>query len=58
MLQICSGTNGFRMMLCFLNELAEVFSWRDDRSLGGNRDATVWYHSQSSAVLMITVDSH
>lgn len=46
--RICSGTKGFRVMLCCPNELAWVFSWRDDQSLGGKREATAWYNSQSS----------
>lgn len=35
-------------MLCFISELALVFSWRDGQCVGSNRGATVPYHSQSN----------
>lgn len=54
LLQICSGTDSFRTMLCFLSELAEVFSWRDDQSL---REAAVGHRSQSYTVLTVTAAS-
>lgn len=41
MLQNCSGTSWLGIMLCFINESALVFSWRDGPALGSNREAAV-----------------
>lgn len=41
MQQNCSGTSWLGIMLCFINESALVFSWRDGPALGSNREAAV-----------------